>query len=94
MSDPVSRYSNAPIVSGSYYGTFEFPDAARLAQVPTINIRTTAMDRLDTLAARYLGTDEYWWMIAMLNNIDWAFDFTPGDILRIPVDANDVLKFV
>ena len=90
----ISRYANTSIVSGSFYGTFEFPSADNLASVPTITIRTTTMDRLDTLAARYLGNDQYWWMIAALNNIEWAFDFQPGDLLSIPVDVNDMLKFV
>ncbi len=90
----VSRYANTVRISGSYFGTFDFPDALSLSSVPTITIRTTAMDRLDTLAARYLGNDDYWWMIAVLNKIEWAFDFRPGDLLRIPVDVNDLLKFV
>lgn len=85
-----SRYRNTNIISGSYYATFDFPD---LSKVATFNIRTSSEDRLDTLAAKYLGAGEYWWIIAAMNNIDWFFNFTPGSILVIPVNAQDVLKY-
>ena len=87
------RYRNVPIISGSYYSTYNFPDA-QLATIPTYAIRTTTQDRLDTLAAQYLGADEYWWVLAMLNGYAWAFDFVPGELLQIPVDVQDVLKFI
>lgn len=90
---PTSRYRNTDIVSGSYYQTYEFPDE-QIAALPIFTIRTTSNDRLDTLAFQYLGSGEYWWVIAMLNNIEWAFDFVPGEILKIPVDVQDVLKFI
>lgn len=86
-----SRYRHTNIISGSYYETFEFPNFDVL-NIPTFNIRTSDNDRLDTLAFKHLGAGEYWWMIAMVNNLSWAFDFVPGDILKIPVDAQDILK--
>ncbi len=89
----VSRYRNAMAISGAYYGIYDFPYDA-LAQVPCFNIRTTANDRLDTIAAKYLGSGEYWWILSMLNNIQWAFDFVPGEILKIPQDVQDVLRLV
>jgi hypothetical protein len=89
----VNRYRNIPIISGSYYGTYNFPDEA-LAKVACYNIRTTAHDRLDTLAFKYLGSGTYWWVLAMLNNIQWAFDFVPGEILKVPQDVQDVLRLV
>lgn len=90
---PNSRYRNVVPISSSYYGTYEFP-YPKLASVPVFSIRTTSLDRLDTLAFKYLGAGEYWWIIAMLNNIDWAFDFVPGEILKIPIDVQDVLRFI
>jgi hypothetical protein len=89
----VSRYRNIPVISGSYHGTYNFPIEA-LAKVPCYNIRTTSNDRLDTLAHQHLGAGEYWWILAMLNNISWTFDFIPGELLKIPQDVQDVLRLV
>lgn len=87
-----SRYSNCDTISGSYYATYNFPDS--FADVPVFSIRTSSEDRLDTLAFKYLGDGTYWWVIAMLNNIQWAFDFQPGEILLIPYNVQDVLRYV
>ncbi len=90
---PITRYRNTPIISGSYYGSF-FLSADDLASIPVYYIRTNAMDRLDTLAFKYLGAGHYYWIIAILNNIDWAFSFEAGDVLKIPHDVQDVLRYV
>lgn len=42
------------------------------------------LDRLDVLAAKFLGDARFWWVIAEYNNIDYAEDLTVGQILRIP----------
>ena len=89
----VGRYRNVPIISGSHYSTFEFPDVD-FSKISMINIRPTSDDRLDTLAFKYLGSGEYWWIIAYVNNLSWMFNFTAGDILQIPADPDDVLKFL
>lgn len=86
------RYRNVPIISGSYYSTLDFPNID-YSKVPMLSIRPSSDDRLDTLAFKYLGSGEYWWIIAHVNNLSWMFDFTPGDILQIPVDVQDVLKY-
>ena len=89
----VSRYRNLNVISGSYYETFDL-SSKDLSKIPSFNIRTSSEDRLDTLAHKYLGNGEYWWIIALMNDIDWVFNFVPGEILKIPVDINDVLRLV
>lgn len=89
----VTRYRNTEILSGSHYGTFDL-SSAQLTDVSVFLIRTSAMDRLDTLAFKYLGAGEYWWVLALLNDIEWAFSFTPGEILKIPYDVQDVLRHI
>ena len=91
---PSSRYRNLNAVDGKYYETSEFPSKKELDKIQCINIRPTAEDRLDSLSFKYLGAGEYWWIIALMNDLTWAFDFEPGKILRIPVDVNDVLKLI
>lgn len=41
-------------------------------------------DRLDLLAARYLGKAELWWVLADWNEIAWPFDLESGQAIRIP----------
>jgi nucleoid-associated protein YgaU len=41
-------------------------------------------DRLDLLAAKYLGRAELWWVIADWNEIAWPLDISNGQALRIP----------
>ncbi len=88
---PISRYRNSNIISGSYFETISEPEID-LSKIPTINIRVSNYDRLDVLAAKFLGSGEYWWIIAMINDISWAFSFEEGQILKIPQDVNDFLK--
>lgn len=88
----ISRYANLNKLEGKYYETANFPTSKELDAISYFYIRPTAMDRLDTLSFKYFGSDEYWWVIALVNDIDWAFDFVPGQQMRIPVDVNEVLK--
>lgn len=88
----VSRYRNVPIIDGKHQATFDFPNID-INQIATFSIRISDADRLDTLAARYFGQGELWWVIALLNDIDYSWNFASGQIIKIPVDVNEVLKF-
>ena len=95
---PVSRYKNTNIFSTDegkqYIGTFKFPKKEDLDKIPSIQIRISNFERLDQLAFKHLGSGEYWWVIALMNDIDHAFNFEEGQILRIPIDVQEVLKLV
>jgi nucleoid-associated protein YgaU len=41
-------------------------------------------DRLDLLAAKFLGRAELWWVIADWNEIAWPLELENGQALRIP----------
>jgi len=88
----VGRYRNNQIIDGKHYGTFDFPTQAQLDNIATYQVRVNKFDRLDNLAAKYLGSGDYWWVIAMMNNLEWAFGFEEGQILLIPVDVQEVLR--
>ena len=90
----ISRYRSSNVIDGKYFETFNFPNIKQLDNIGVIRIRVAQFDRLDQLASKYLGDGSYWWVIALMNDISWGFSFTPGQILRIPVDVNDVLKLV
>lgn len=97
----LSRYRNVNVLNQAgeegvprHFETTDFPTASDLEQVPTFKIVAAQFDRLDQLAFKHLGAGEYWWIIALMNDIDWMYDFTPGQILRIPVNVEDVLRLV
>jgi len=87
----ISRYRGINVTNDTYE-TVDFPNID-VKTIPTFTIRLSSTDRLDTLAFRYLGAGEYWWILAMINDISWGFELVPGEILKIPLDVNDVLKY-
>lgn len=94
----LSRYRNTNVVKqdgvAQHYETVEFPSSSDLAQVPVFRIRVGQFDRLDQLAYKYLKNGEYWWVIALINDLDWMYDFEPGQIIKIPTNVENVLKLV
>ena len=57
-----------------------------------IYVRTTPGDRLDLLAFQYYGDVSKWWLIAEANAIGkGTLTITPGTLLRIPKQYDDVL---
>ena len=95
----VNRYRNVNVVEDMpgvprHYETVDFPSASELANIPTIKIRVGRFDRLDQLAFRHLGAGEYWWVIALMNDLDWMYEFEAGQILKIPVNVEDVLRLI
>ena len=47
-------------------------------------IYTKFGDRLDTLASKYFGHQQHWWILAQSNNIVGTMHVKPGTHLRIP----------
>lgn len=89
----LSRYRNLNTLEDKkFIETSNFPTKDDLAQIPTIQIVVTQFDRLDNLAHVHLGDGEYWWIIALFNDIDWAYKFEENQVLQIPIDISAVLK--
>lgn len=88
----ISRYRNTKIIDGKYQDTFDFPKLD-LSKINTFSIRITDGDRFDTLAHKYFGEGELYWAIMLVNDISWPWDFASGQIIKIPVDVQDILKF-
>lgn len=49
-------------------------------------------DRMDKLASKYLGDDNYGWIICLVNMINNPFSVQPGTVLRIPANAQSILE--
>lgn len=90
----ISRYRSSDIVDKKYYESYRFPDKKKLDDIPVIRVRVAQFDRLDQLAAKYLGDGSYWWVIALMNDLSWGLKFQPGQILKIPASIEDVLRLV
>ncbi len=50
--------------------------------------------RLDLISYHYYSTPEYWWIIALANNILDPFNLVPGTILRIPSESTVTSEWI
>jgi hypothetical protein len=88
-----SRYRNLNSLEGNkYLETPNFPTAQQINSFDTFQIIANKFDRLDNLAAIHLGDSQYWWVLALFNNLDWAYSIEEGQILKIPTNINEVLR--
>lgn len=94
-----SRYASSRVVD-NHYGTWDDPASRQgpgadiLDGVLCVDHVLSAGERLDTLAHRYYGDSEFWWVIAMANCIQDPFSLTVGTMLRVPLDARSILDKV
>ena len=51
-------------------------------------------ERLDIIAAKYLGDARLWWVLAACSNIGWALQIPPGTIIQIPVSLERINSLV
>lgn len=87
----VSRYRNTPIIDNKHQAIFDFPKVD-WNKINSFQIRVSDTDRLDNLAFKYFNDGTLWWIIAVVNDLQHPWDFASGQVIRIPVDVNDVLK--
>lgn len=92
------RYADSKIIDGKFYETFKIPVSSNgmnnfdfLAGVKTREYVIQVGDRLDHIAARMLGDDKYWWVLALVNDMTYPFA-EPGTTIKVPYDLNDVLS--
>ena len=62
-----------------------------------MNLNTTTHiwavgDRYYNLADKYYGDPKLWWIIAWYNGLPTEGDVYPGDMITIPLDAEQILK--
>lgn len=50
--------------------------------------------RLDKIAKQYLGSEQYWWVICMLNDKKHFWDWKIGDSLRIPKNVSRFVAYI
>ena len=94
-----SRYDrSARIKGGQLLGTSDTSLRIRRATVTGhLSTKTHVCkenERLDILAGRFLGSSQYWWVIAACSGVGWALQVPPGTRLKIPTDIGQVESLI
>jgi hypothetical protein len=92
-----SRHGRVGILDRNQYESFTLDQTNKIkepdtfAGINTFEHVVKRGERLDHLAARFLGDDDYWWIIAVINNMTLPFP-SPGDKILVPISVSDVLE--
>jgi nucleoid-associated protein YgaU len=90
-----SRYAANEVING-HYAMWEDPSARDpygpdlLDGVTTFDHIVKGGERLDVIAHKYYGDEDYWWVIALANRIMDPFTLEVGRRLRIPSEAKSI----
>ena len=68
--------------------------AARSGKISCSTYVVAEHERLDILAGKYLGSGQYWWVIAACSGIGWWIQVPPGTRLKIPSDMSQVMNYI
>jgi hypothetical protein len=95
----IDRYRRVPLISGGKkIGTSRVCYAIRRAiDLNRIQYEEHVMkegERLDTLAGRFFGDGDLWWVIAAASGIGWSLQTPPGTFLRIPTNIGQIEALV
>lgn len=99
-----SRFVNTPVIRNPslpeprHYATWDLPTTMKgygaidlLKGQHTYSHTWQHGDRVDKLASKYLGDDNYGWIICLVNKINNPFSVQPGTVLQIPSNADSIL---
>ena len=80
-----SRYASAVLFTAAGEEFLGARDRVDTTPRPDDRFHTVvAGDRVDSLAARYLGQAELWWVLCDYNDIFFPLELELGVVLRIP----------
>tara|TARA_R110001592_G_scaffold188358_6_gene433613 strand:+ start:43187 stop:43396 length:210 start_codon:yes stop_codon:yes gene_type:complete len=68
--------------------------ALRHGRLRTSSYVIKESERLDTLAARFLGDSGLWWVLATCSNIGWNLQVPPGTQILIPENLEIISTMV
>ena len=98
-----SRYSSNPVMSNGvsdpiHYSTWSIPKkfwgyapVDLLGNQEYIQYTWQFGDRLDRLAEQHLEEGQFWWVIAMVNNIRYPLNIPVGTVIKIPLSVRPIL---
>lgn len=86
-----TRFGNKGLIQNTTT-TFRTPTESELMSV-VYNTATWSMgQRLYKLSHQYYGDVQYWWLIALFNNISTEADLEFGQVIKIPIPLDVVLN--
>lgn len=98
---PISRYQNFSTVKDPKTGkrrleTFPSISGGSLKKPSDIIIELSDAERIDVIAQQHLGAGQYWWIICLLNNLEFPLGskVSAGTILRIPASVDDFINAI
>lgn len=86
-----SRYVITPLLQDgddTFFGLWVAPEIPFSTFDSFYTVNETDIGRLDSIANRYYGDPELWWVIAHVNNVNDQMALAAGTVLRIPLKAN------
>jgi hypothetical protein len=72
---------------------FNYPTEEELETIPSSELVWGTTSKLYNLAHDFYGAPEMWWVIAWFNQKPTEAHFNVGDVIYIPTDMNQALKF-
>jgi hypothetical protein len=97
----ISRYNKSWILNsvnnGPYFETFGdywfIYDRVQDGTISSHEVVTKPNVRLEHVAFEEFGDSEYWWVLALCNNIGFAAQVRGGTYLLVPNNLEDILKY-
>ena len=98
---PTSRYANFRTLLDTKtqkrrLETFPPISSADVRSPNDIIIELDQAQRIDAIAANYLGDGRYWWCICLLNDLTFPFgkNLKAGTLLRIPNNIDNFINAI
>ena len=83
-------YRNAKIIDSKYYSIPNFV-YADFSDIPGKEFLIQEGDRLDIIAEQLYGDATLWKAIMLYNDLGYFFELVPGNVIKLPLDINQVL---
>lgn len=95
----VSRYQKDTIIGSpkrlaSAGAILRIRQAVNAGALATRDITLIEGQRLDALAGQLYGDGGLWWVLAATSGIGWWLQVPPGTRIVVPVDINEVMRYV
>jgi hypothetical protein len=88
-----SRYNfSKRRVNGKDTSRIYFAASSGALECKTITMNST--QRLDTIAGKYYGDSQLWWIIAAASGIGWGLQVPGGTLIRIPISPSTAQNLV
>jgi hypothetical protein len=90
----MARYSSQQIKLRNGVRVFTTTRYPRIPhRLSDVFILTSEGDRLDIISFQFYGRSDYWWIVAIANNLGRGTLIVTGDQqIRVPIDIDEILQ--